>query len=333
MHAALQPFVLGDDLTAFALVAAFLPPGIALLSLTHDGRLLGQGTGTQLAAAFGPISIAAFVAMSQTPETLALLAYPLKSTGPHAGLNLPNSAIISGVVALCVLSFTAFRSRRPIEAGLTWMTIAMMLAFASPAGSVARGVWVLAGALVLAIAAVEASYVLAYHDELTGLPGRRALAEAVGALRPPYAIAIVDIDHFKSFNDKHGHETGDQVLCMVASKLAAVTGGGTAYRSGGEEFTIVFPGMNKAEAWPHLEAVRETVADSTFTVRKRPRPSQKKGVARRGKTTPKQHKLMVTISVGVASASRGSSDAMDVIRAADKAMYRAKDGGRNQVVA
>ena len=67
-----------------------------------------------------------------------------------------------------------------------------------------------------------------------------------------YTIAMVDVDHFKTFNDKHGHDVGDQVLQLVASRLARSPGGGRAYRYGGEEFTLIFPGRTREQALPHL---------------------------------------------------------------------------------
>lgn len=81
---------------------------------------------------------------------------------------------------------------------------------------------------------------MAYQDELTSLPGRRALKEYLLKLGSEYTIAMFDIDHFKKFNDTHGHDVGDQVLRMVASKLATVSGRGKSFRYGGEEFTLVF---------------------------------------------------------------------------------------------
>ena len=108
---------------------------------------------------------------------------------------------------------------------------------------------------------------LAYHDELTSLPARRAFNDALLRLQKPYAVAVVDIDHFKKFNDSYGHETGDQVLRMVAGKLAGITGGGRAYRVGGEEFSILFPGKTAKDALPHLELLRSVIEVSTFRVR------------------------------------------------------------------
>ena len=89
-------------------------------------------------------------------------------------------------------------------------------------------------------------------------------------LAAPYSLAVVDIDHFKNFNDTYGHDTGDQVLRMVASKLGEVTGGGKAFRTGGEEFCILFSGKSVAQALPHLEALRKEVETAIFHLRSAP---------------------------------------------------------------
>jgi GGDEF domain-containing protein len=84
------------------------------------------------------------------------------------------------------------------------------------------------------------AYFLAYRDELTALPSRRALNQLSLSLSRKYTLAMLDIDHFKKFNDTYGHDIGDQVLKLVASKLAKVKNGGKVFRYGGEEFTVVF---------------------------------------------------------------------------------------------
>ena len=137
-------------------------------------------------------------------------------------------------------------------------------------------------ALILLASVIETSYLMAYHDELTGVPARRAFNDALLSLEAPYAIAIVDIDHFKKFNDTYGHDTGDHVLRLVAARLSQVTGGGKAYRCGGEEFSIIFTGSSAREAARHLELLRETVARSTFRVRSQTdRRSTPRGADRR----------------------------------------------------
>lgn len=140
---------------------------------------------------------------------------------------------------------------------------------------------------------------------------------------------MLDIDFFKRFNDRYGHDVGDQVLCMVASHLDRVGGGGKPYRYGGEEFTIIFPNKSKKEARPFLESLRESIAGAQFKVRgkKRPRKAPKK------KTRAKNPKTVsITISIGAAEPGRDLSKPAEVMKAADKALYRAKRKGRNCTV-
>jgi PleD family two-component response regulator len=164
-------------------------------------------------------------------------------------------------------------------------------------------------------------------------------------LADPYAIAIVDIDHFKKFNDTYGHETGDQVLRMVASRLAAVSGGGKAFRCGGEEFSIVFPGKSMSDAVPHLELLRKDIEASSFRVRapldrrrtprgsdRRQSPEQRARRARRPAPSGGEE-AFVTVSMGVAEPGTRNRDIDQVIQAADRALYRAKRAGRNRVEA
>jgi len=193
--------------------------------------------------------------------------------------------------------------------------------------------------LILASSIVESSYSLAYRDELTGLHSRRAFNDASGSLKPPYAVAVVDIDHFKSINDTYGHDTGDQVLRMVAARLAGVTGGGHAYRVGGEEFTILFPNRNAQDIFQHLELLRMNIESCSFRLRrgddrrKAPRESERRAApGRKGKITKRSDSgaLSVTVSIGIAE-SRARASVEQVIESADKALYAAKQGGRNRI--
>ena len=181
-----------------------------------------------------------------------------------------------------------------------------------------------AAMLMLVIAVVQESWSMAYIDQLTGLPGRRALDEAMLKLGSNYSIAMLDIDHFKKFNDSYGHDAGDQVLQMVAARIKQSVSGGKAFRYGGEEFTVVFPGKQIKETLDVLEAVRENVGSSKFQLRKKDRRSMrnKKGGGKNVK---------VTISIGVAERTERMVTPHEVIKGADKALYRAKKQGRNRV--
>ena len=138
----------------------------------------------------------------------------------------------------------------------------------------------------------------------------------------------MDIDHFKRINDRHGHEVGDQVLRYVASRLRE-NRAGKAYRYGGEEFVIVCTRGNYERNVAALEELREAIADKGFVRRGRKRPRRKPSQPRtRGGS---RHTVGVTASIGVARNSDRYDSASDVLRAADKALYRAKRAGRNRL--
>ena len=105
-----------------------------------------------------------------------------------------------------------------------------------------------------------------YIDELTGIPNRRALDEHLTFLERDYTIAMVDIDHFKSFNDRFGHDEGDNVLRMVAKTLD-ISSSHRAYRYGGEEFCIVFENIDAEDSAPQAEKIRKAVEQRAFYIR------------------------------------------------------------------
>ena len=328
----LEPALLGGNHDVVAVVAAAVPLGVALLAITVDRPLGAPLVPMQLALALAPGTLLG-AALVLWPADSARLLDARIIVDPAALDGLSQPALLAGALALLVTGVLAARRQRPADAGLAWAVLAAVLAFASPTGAVARDVWILAAGLVLVVALVEASYAMAFHDELTALPGRRALNQLLGSLRAPYTIAVIDVDRFKSFNDRYGHDVGDQVLRMVASRLAAVGGGGRPFRSGGEEFTIVFPGRTKKEALPHVQAVRASVENSKFTLRTLPRPRGKSAAAARGVKNAGGRQLGVTISAGLASFTTSTATVHAVVKSADKAMYRAKRTGRNRVVA
>ena len=175
---------------------------------------------------------------------------------------------------------------------------------------------------------IETWHGMAYGDELTGLPARRALDEALARLSGTYAVAMVDIDHFKRFNDQHGHDVGDQLLRMIGTRLSEVGGGGRAFRYGGEEFAVLFPGKDAKEAFEHLEALRRSIEASPFTVRGPGRPTTKPQPV---PTARGRRHVAVTVSIGVANSDGSDGPPEDVVHAADQALYRAKHAGRNRV--
>lgn len=254
---------------------------------------------------------------------------------------LPQPAIGLFTLACVGLVVRAAWTGGAIDGGLFGAVAASALALHSAGQGQLPAIMFTLALLALLAAVVQESYRLAFIDELTGLPGRRALMHDLQAMSGTYTVAMLDVDHFKKFNDTYGHDVGDQVLKMVASRMMQVTGGGRAFRYGGEEFTVLFPRKDVGAAVAHLDKLRIAIADSSFRLRDDQRPKEKPvGVnakqAAKKQAKAKASKVMdnalvsVTISIG-ASAHIEGENGDGALKAADQALYRAKDGGRNRV--
>ncbi len=236
-------------------------------------------------------------------------------------------------IGLLVIYFVRLNSYIAAALGILVM-LSAQLHFGSDAASL--NVFSSLSLILCLIMVIQDSWRMAYLDELTALPGRRALREKFQSLSGLYTIAMLDVDHFKKFNDTYGHDTGDAVLRMIATKLSKVTGGGMSYRYGGEEFTVVFNGKSIDQAMPYLEALREKIATTPFVVN---RVSRRKNEV--NKKSKRIKSVNITVSIGVADSSQtissnkkkvSSAIPWDIIKLADKALYRAKSKGRNCVV-
>ena len=155
-------------------------------------------------------------------------------------------------------------------------------------------------------------------DPLTGIANRRAfdhlLKEATEANDKALSLLMIDIDHFKKFNDTYGHQVGDQVLRLVAALLTQITQGcGTVARYGGEEFSIILPRLDLVEAKTIAETIRRTMAGRQI--------SSREGGPNFGR---------ITLSVGVAQRIPNETP-RGLIGRADEALYQAKNSGRNKV--
>ena len=335
----------GPGRTAVALAALLIPLNFIVFAAIRERGLIIAGIAPRFGLLF--LESVAFAIMCR-PENS-----PADPHHPGAAA-IPIWILLSFAAAIAVFVRRFFQTRKPIEPGFVWSVAAVFLWLQfAPVGKVSDA-YVATAALILGASLIETSYVLAYHDELTGIRGRRAFNESLLSLDQQYAIAIVDIDHFKKFNDTYGHDVGDQVLCMVAKRLSQVGGDGQAFRCGGEEFAIVFRNTSAKEAFDHLDALRQIIEKSTFHVRGSDRRAEKKcrekqrspaivgtGESDRRKSAKKKtavaspsqspDRLSVTVSIGVAEPSTRNRQPEQVIQAADQALYRAKNKGRNRV--
>jgi diguanylate cyclase (GGDEF)-like protein len=250
---------------------------------------------------------------------------------PFSAGRIPQVGIALIGLGLLITLAMALVKRSAVSAALAGSLVAFAIAAHVPTASLTFSVFTAMAELMVAVAVLQDTFHMAFRDELTGIPSRRALNERLAGLGRVYTVAMVDVDHFKTFNDTFGHDLGDQVLKMIAAHIAGVGGSGTAYRYGGEEFTILFPGKETEESMPHLEALRAQIESYRLALRASDRPKKaKRGKRQRGGWRGR-NAVSVTISIGVA----GRNDRLDtpqaVIEAADRALYRAKDNGRNRV--
>lgn len=329
--------------TALQAAAVLVPLDFVLIALMHERGFT--------VAAVGPVGLFLFVqsvivaVLCRAAEDLP--GSPVRAHHVATAVSLPGYALVV-FAAACVFLLARFLiTRKPVDSALLWSLSAFFLCLRFTGVARVSTVYSATAACILAASIIENSYLLAYHDELTTLPSRRAFNDALLRLQYPYSIAVVDIDHFKRFNDTYGHDTGDQVLRLVAAGLSRVTGGGHAFRCGGEEFNILFPGKTTSEVVDHLEQLRAAIESSEFRLRggerrqatrgpdrrnERVRGRARKGHAIRELALEKSSApLSVTVSIGVAASEQEESDPGRVLQAADKALYRAKENGRNRV--
>ena len=168
---------------------------------------------------------------------------------------------------------------------------------------------------------VQITYEMAITDSLTGLHNRRYLERHLATLvqqaiaqGKPLALLFLDIDNFKSINDRYGHDAGDQVLREFSGRMRrAVRGIDLTCRLGGEEFVIAMPDTDASLAYAIAERLREKIAGEDFVV------SDGRAIA-------------VTASIGVAELARRDDTPGAILKRADEALFRAKREGRNRVI-
>lgn len=317
--------------SAFAALCVFVPLNLAALSLVQERGIFNLRGVQRMAILLGQIAFCAWILRwGRTGFASAVYATVLE-TQLFAASPVPQLGLLAIALALSVAFGVWLYKRTTIDLGLASAILAFGLAANSVTSVNAFETFIAAGALVVTVAVMQDTFRMAFRDELTGLPSRRAFNEQLARLPRRYAIAMLDVDRFKGLNDRFGHDVGDQVLKLVAARLARVGGGGKVYRYGGEEFTVLFPGKAVDEALPHLEALRRDIAEYKLSLRDPDRSEQPaKGRQQRGEGTTGRP-VSVTISIGVADRESGASAPQEVMQAADQALYRAKNRGRNQV--
>lgn len=322
-----------DAAVIFHLVCLLLPALFGLYGAWQERTHLLQDMVARGAVLFAVGSVAVALEQSFPEALLAWLADIRWPTlhGQWMSLIQMVYPLFIGVFILLVVQY--LRAPRPLHAalitgllGIFWM---LPQTFILP---FTLNIMCSQVMLMIAAAVAHEAYQMAFRDELTGLPGRRALNERMQRLGRNYVIAMTDVDHFKKFNDTHGHDVGDQVLRLVASRLSKVTGGGRAYRYGGEEFALVFAGKTAEECVPHVQAVREVIANYVMHLRDQSSRPQDDTSGRQRRAGSSGGTVSVTISIGVAERQVDHRNPEAVLKSADQALYSAKGAGRNCVM-
>jgi diguanylate cyclase (GGDEF)-like protein len=317
----------------FSLISAAVPIGALLLLLVPERGLLNR---------HGALVVGIVPAMMLYGWWV--LAHPDGAAAEAMRLWLPVKLLPGMITAVWVAAGYLFAAmmalavllRRDSEtaAALFSVLVFAFLMFALFDRPQVSGTMLGAAGLCLLASVVRRAHDMAFRDDLTGLLGRRALNQRMKSPGGTYAIAMLDVDHFKKLNDTWGHAVGDDVLKLVAKRIGEVGGRGTAYRYGGEEFSIFFPGGSIEECEPLLEEIREDIEQYRLAVRDRAHRSKSAQEAkeRRGRRRrPRSEFVTVTISIGIAERNDELRTPQEVLKAADAALYRAKQSGRNRL--
>jgi diguanylate cyclase (GGDEF)-like protein len=319
----------GHDGLIRSLVGLLLPLNLLAIAWSRDRGLFTWGTLWRVSLVVAQAPACAIACGGARRQACALLQRPFVPVSLPGDGVLSHATLTAFVIALAVLLLKSTRRGDRMDAALFWTLTAGLVGLARATSGASTTLYLAAGGLILVTSSVEESFRMAYHDGLTGLPSRRALDEALLRLGTKYAVAMIDVDRFKSINDRHGHEAGDQVLRMVASRILGMGGRARAFRYGGDEFAVIFPGKGTREAVPVLQRLRRGVASSAFRVRRKRRTGGRPAKSRTSRTG--RRNLRVHLSIGVAERTDRHRNPEDVLRAADEALYRAKRAGRNRV--
>lgn len=330
----------------FLLISIFIPLNVLIFSFLSERGIVSLWGFIRLVFILSQVYVGYQLIQSENLAWVDYVKRPLISLDYKIHSSVPQVSLILFILTIIALFIRVILYQSVLDA--SFLSVLILSAYGLLIGAKFYPLIFTMVGVILIVTILRATYFMAFYDELTRLPSRRALGQDMMKLGMKYTIAMLDIDFFKKFNDKYGHDTGDDVLRVVASIIKDVGGGGKAYRYGGEEFTILFSGKNIEAALPYLEELREAVALNGFTISgkqttkngtKRKKRSKGKLFASKSKkrnrgTSLISHnakKVRITVSIGVAQKNENSRTTDSVIKEADKALYRAKKKGRNCV--
>lgn len=337
LYIALDNYIWNDNLKvdyqlSYLLLASLIPINYLLNFLLRERGILNQYGIRRFVILAVQLYCIAWLLEHPYPPLKEFLTFTFHKHNIFKLTGLSQPLLISIVITALIILFRLLQTSSTLVSGIFSSLIAITTAIHFYQQPQLATLFILLAGILIIISITINAYSLAYLDELTNLPSRRALTQNISTLGKNYCVAMVDVDHFKKFNDKYGHDIGDQVLKKLASQLRQVRGG-KAFRYGGEEFTVLFPNKNLHEARLFCNELCKNVANSPFMLRhkKRPKASQTDKILKQKQRETKAKPLTITISIGLAERSQEHVNAEEVIKQADKALYKAKNNGRNQV--
>jgi diguanylate cyclase (GGDEF)-like protein len=314
--------------TVFALMTFLVPLNLLALSIVReDAMATWRGLFRLSSIGVQPLLVL-WLARPGQAELAMAFQQPLVPSLATSWTALPQPALLAFGGTLALLWLRLVVRRNPMDAGTFWAVVATFVAFHGIHYGWSPTHFLSSAGLLLFLTLLQSSYRQTYRDELTGVSGKAAYGEATAALGSRYVIAVVGIDQFKQYSNQYGRAVGEQLLCLVAPKIAAKTGAGRLFRPGGEEFTIIFPGIPSRESIVPLESIRKSIAQAVFLLRGR-------RLLREGTSPPdgdsRDEVLPVTISIGVAGSVGSHDTPAQVAKSAYRALYEAKAEGGNLV--
>lgn len=314
----------GIDRTMFNAVALLLPLNLLALALITEREILVSKEVLRLVLILAQAFLVGWICLPENAVVAAALESPFVDPRYTQWTPLAQASLLAFGAALVLQAVRFTLYRNPVDRGFFWALVAVFIALHGMRAGWSHTNYLATAGLILIVDTYAEIYRSTYYDELTGMGGRVALDQALYNLGNRYAIALIDIDHMKQVNAAHGYPAGDQVLRMVASKVAAVSADGKAFRDDGNKFVAIFPGKPATDVAHSLEELRKSVATSPVTLSARKRWFRKPAAP---------EPVSVTISVGMAERDERRTTSEQVIKSAEVALARAKSLGGNQVKA
>ena len=334
---ALMQFWAGEAATeavgrlVFNSVALLLPLNFMALSFIKESPMVSRREILRLGLLLLQAVLVAWVGLFGQPDVAASLESPIVDPRYSRWTPIAQPALLAFGAAFVHQMARAIRLRNPLERGFVWALLAAFVALHTTRAGWSATNFFATASLILIMATYHATHAFLHYDEVTGVRKWDDLQAAMRRLHGQFAIAMVDIDYLKKVNQQFGRIVGDQVLRHVAAKITKISGDGEAFCHMAGKFAVIFSGKTLAEAAPHLQALRKAVEASPFPLPARSRSLKNPDLA--GGDDLHQKDLPVTITIGVAHSDPRKVTADQVLKAAERALDRAKKAGRNQVAA